>query len=61
MSIHKLIHANMMSLGHKHIVLDMDNQVNYLDNDFYDEDDVISVMIDEFLRDFDKLEKDFGK
>lgn len=61
MNIHKLIHANMITLGYKHVTLDMDNKIAYLDSDFYDEDDVISIMIDEFLKDFDKIEKDLRK
>ena len=48
MCIHSLIHANMM-------MLDNENNITTLDlSDCYDAD-VISKMIDEFLRDFDPL------
>lgn len=54
MSMHALIQANMMMLDEnfQEIDLDLEAKEFYLN---YDEKDVISRMIDEFLRDFDKM------
>ena len=47
----------MMALRDERAIINMNQSAAYLDSNFYDEDDVISNMIDEFLRDFDNLER----